>query len=117
MAQEDIPNSVLGRLLSLEFLGMLVVIGISWGSLTTRVSGLDDQIASDKALSTESVKQLKDDTGELKDEVIDINRKLDVMGNNQEHFRAQVTAMDKRSMEILKLLEREYRDKPRNRAE
>ncbi len=45
MPEKDIPNTVLGRMLSLEFLGMLVVIGISWGSIITRVSGLDDQVA------------------------------------------------------------------------
>jgi len=105
----DMPNSVLGRFISLEFLGMLVVIAVSWGSLTTRVSGLDEQIADNKATSSQSISEIKSETSELKKEVVDINRKLDVMGNNQEHFRDQINSMDARSMEILKLLEREYK--------
>lgn len=101
----DMPNTVLGRFLSLEMLGMLVMIGVSWGSLTSRVSGLDIQVTQDKQDSAKAVSEIKSETSELKKDVALINRKLDVMGNNQQHFKEQIDGLDDRSVQILEVLQ------------
>jgi hypothetical protein len=105
-ARDDMPNSVLGRFLSLEMLGMLVVIGVSWGALTARVSGLDEKLHETKEESEEKIEEVRVETMELKKDVSQMNRKLDVMGNNQEHFKDSIESLDDRTMKILDLLER-----------
>ena len=106
---KDIPNTVLGKFLSLEFLGMVVLMGISWGTLTQRVSGLDDQIAENKEVAAVQIAELKAESGNVKNEVSQINRKLDVMGNNQEHFKDSITDLSKRSEKMLEILEKDYK--------
>ncbi len=49
--------------------------------------------------------EIKTETGALKGEVVTINRKLDVMANNQEHFKDQIQALDGRLDRILDILE------------
>lgn len=105
MAQDDIPNSVLGRFLTLEMLGMVVLIGVSWGALTTRVNSLDSQIADAKETTAYEVAEAKKVTDNLSEEVNQINRKVDVLGSNQEHFKDQIDRVDDRLEKIQDLLE------------
>jgi hypothetical protein len=107
----DMPNTVLGRFISLEFLGMLVVMGISWGTLTARVQGLDERVADNKEVASVQIAELKAESSNVKNEVTQINRKLDVMGNNQEHFKESITDLNNRSGQILQILENEYKNK------
>lgn len=108
--ENDIPNTVLGKFISLEFLAMLVVVGISWGAITARVAALDEKIDDHKLARMEQVSEINRQTEHLNQEVIDINRKLDVMGNNQEHFKRQIDAVDVRLEKIQELLETQHRD-------
>lgn len=107
MPADDIPNSFLGRLISLEFLGMLVLIAVSWGALTARVSGLDNTIAEQKELQTVENTEAKKVTTELSREVNQINRKVDVLGANQEHFKNQIDSLDGKLEKIQDLLEKD----------
>lgn len=107
MTKADITNSVLGRVLSLEFLGMVVVMGVSWGTLTARVQGLDGQIEENKRAAMAQISELKLESSNVKNEVVLINRKLDVMGNNQDHFKDQIEGLDDRSVQILEILKHE----------
>jgi len=105
MAQGDISNSVLGRFLTLEMLGMVVLIGVSWGALTTRVNSLDSQIEDAKETTAYEVAEAKKVTDNLSSEVNQINRKVDVLGSNQEHFNDQINRVDDRLEKIQDLLE------------
>ena len=107
--KQDIPNSLLGKILSFEFLGMLVVLGISWGTLTAKVNGLESHVEEAKEQQIIVVQETKKETDELKREVSQINRKVDVMGNNQEHFKQQIEAVDDRLERIQQILEQDRR--------
>lgn len=105
--RNDIPNSVLGKIFSYEFLGMLVVIGISWGTLTARVNGVENQIKENKEVIAYETAEAKKVTDDLSHEVNQINRKVDVLGNNQEHFKRQIDSVDNRLEKIQTLLEQQ----------
>jgi len=105
MVKQDIPNTVLGRFLSLEMLGMIVIIGISWGTLTAKVTGLESHIEETKETHAKERVESKTVTDELSREVNQINRKVDVLGNNQEHFKRQIDSVDDRLEKIQQLLE------------
>jgi len=105
MARGDISNSVLGRFLTLEMLGMVVLIGVSWGALTTRVNSLDSQIEDAKETTAHEVAEAKKVTDNLSSEVNQINRKVDVLSSNQEHFKDQINRVDDRLEKIQDLLE------------
>jgi small-conductance mechanosensitive channel len=105
MVKQDIPNSVLGRFLTLEMLGMVVLIAVSWGTLTSKVAGLDNQVSEAKAIQALQAAESKSVTSELSKEVNDINRKVDVLGNNQIHFKQQIDAVDDKLEKIQELLE------------
>lgn len=101
----DISNSFLGKFISLEFLFMIIMTGVSWGALTQRVSGLESNILESKGVTEENISELKQEAKTNRQEVAQINRKLDVMSNNQEHFKEQIETIDRRLQEILKSLE------------
>lgn len=103
--QKDIPNSVLGKILSFEFLGMLVVFGVSWGTLTNKVNSLENHVEDSKEQQVLQVIESKKVTDDLSKEVNQINRKVDVLGNNQEHFKRQIESVDDRLEKIQDLLE------------
>jgi hypothetical protein len=42
---EDITNDGLGKLLSLEFLAMMMALAVSWGVVTTKVDAVESQVA------------------------------------------------------------------------
>jgi hypothetical protein len=105
MAQ-DIPNSVLGKFLSLEMLGMVVVVAISWGVVTTKVSGLEREYEKSKSVQLAVDREQGQETRAIRDEVGLINRKVDVLGNNQEHFKDQIERVDDRLDLILDILEK-----------
>lgn len=109
MARDDIPNSVLGRFLTLEMLGMVVLIAISWGTLTSKVASLEGQVTDAKMVQSVESTASKKVTDDLSKEVNDINRKVDVLGNNQEHFKRQIDQVDQRLERIQAILE----DRPR----
>jgi predicted nucleic acid-binding Zn-ribbon protein len=102
---KDIPNSVLGKILSFEFLGMIVVLGVAWGTLTTKVNSLENHVEDAKVQQSEQVNESKKVTDDLSKEVNQINRKVDVLGNNQEHFKRQIESVDDRLEKIQDLLE------------
>ncbi len=103
--RNDIPNSVLGRFLSLEMLGMLVVVGVSWGTITSKVNSLEDHVEDAKVQQIYQVGESKKVTDDLSKEVNQINRKVDVLGNNQDHFKKQIETIDSRLEKIQDLLE------------
>lgn len=107
MPDKDIPNTVLGRFLTMEMLGMVVLIAVSWGTLTTKVNSLDNQVAEAKQTTAYEVAEAKKVTDDLSKEVNQINRKVDVLGNNQEHFKRQIDSVDDRLEKIQTLLEKE----------
>ena len=102
---KDISNSVLGKLLSFEFLGMIVVLGVAWGTLTTKVNSLENHVEDAKVQQIVQVNESKKVTDDLSKEVNQINRKVDVLGNNQEHFKRQIESVDDRLEKIQDLLE------------
>lgn len=110
MTKPDIPNSVLGRFLTLEMLGMVVLIAVSWGTLTSKVSSLEGQVTDAKLVQAVDSSESKKVTDELSREVNAINRKVDVLGNNQEHFKTQIKSVDDRLERIQDLLEKQYRE-------
>ena len=109
MVKQDIPNSVLGRFLTLEMLGMVVLIAVSWGTLTSKVSGLDNQVSEAKVIQAKESEQSRAVTTELSKEVNDINRKVDVLTNNQMHFKAQIDVMSGNLKRIEELLQQGHR--------
>jgi len=104
---KDIPNAILGRFLTLEMLGMVFIIGVSWATITSKVAGLEEQYENSKVTQLEVDKEQGQETKAIRDEVSLINRKMDVMGNNQEHFKQQIDKVDDRLDDILKILEKE----------
>lgn len=72
---DDITNRVLGRFLSAEVLTLLIVGGMAWGSLTTEVDALDGEVS-----------EVHQDQKEAREDVNEINSRLDVIQTNQEHF-------------------------------
>jgi len=109
MGKEDIPNTVLGRFLTFEMLGMVVLIAVSWGTLTSKVSSLESQVTDAKLVQSVESTESKKVTDDLSKEVNQINRKVDVLGNNQEHFKRQIDAVDDRLEKIQHLLEQDQR--------
>lgn len=107
MPQNDIPNSVLGKILSFEFLGIVFVLGLSWATLTSKVDALDSRVEEHKSERVEQLAEIKGQTQKLSVELNDVNRKLDVMGNNQQHFKTQIETLDKRLDRVLDILEAE----------
>lgn len=105
MGKDDIPNTVLGRFLTLEMLGMVVLIAVSWGTLTSKVSSLENQVTDAKLVQSVDSTQAKKVTDDLAHEVNDINRKVDVLGNNQQHFKQQIDSVDNKLEKIQELLE------------
>jgi predicted nucleic acid-binding Zn-ribbon protein len=103
--KQDIPNSVLGKILSFEFLGMLVLLGVAWGTLTTKVNSLENHVQDAKTQQIHEVIESKKVTDDLSKEVNQINRKVDVLGNNQDHFKRQIESVDDRLEKIQDLLE------------
>ena len=109
MSRDDVPNTVLGRFLTLEMLGMVVLIAVSWGTLTSKVVSLESQITDAKLVQAVDRTEAKKVTDALAHEVNDINRKVDVLGNNQEHFKRQMDQVDTRLERIQELLEERTR--------
>lgn len=105
--KKDISNMVLGKIMSFDFLVVLVVMGIGWGTLTQRVSGLDAKIDENKIMATAEIVDLKSEYKSVNREVSSISRKLDVMGNNQEHFKDQLAGLESRSVQVLNILQKE----------
>jgi uncharacterized protein YlxW (UPF0749 family) len=109
MPNDDTPSG-LGRVLSVlsvEFLGLLMLVGISWGTLTSKVSGLESAVEDQKSITAQEVVQTKQVTDDLSKEVNQINRKVDVLGTNQEHFKAQINRVDDRLEKIQDILEQQ----------
>lgn len=105
MPRDDLPVTVLGRFLTLEMLGMVVLIAVSWGTLTAKVNSLDDQVSDAKDLTAYEVQEAKKVTDSLSSEINQINRKVDVLGANQDHFNNQIEQIDTRLERIQVLLE------------
>ena len=105
MPDKDLPNLTLGRFMTLEMLGMVAIIAVSWGTVTGKVSGLEDKVAETKHQQAQEGRELKQETKQLTSDVSNINRKLDVMSNNQEHFKKQIGTLDDRLDRILDILE------------
>jgi FtsZ-binding cell division protein ZapB len=105
--KNDISNLLLGKIMSVDFLIVIVAMGVGWGTLTQRVSGLDNKIEANKLMASAEIIELKAESSNVKQEVSQINRKLDVMGNNQEHFKEQITGLDQRSVQMLRILQKE----------
>lgn len=108
MGEEIHPQGGIGRslsALSLEFLGLLILVGISWGTLTAKVSGLEEKVTDQKSTQAYETVESKKVTDDLSKEVNQINRKVDVLGTNQEHFKAQINRVDDRLEKIQELLE------------
>lgn len=112
MAEIDTPNRVLGRLnvLSLEFIGVVFVIGVSWATLSNKVAGLESQVTDAKLVQSVESTEAKKVTDDLAHEVNQINRKVDVLGNNQEHLKRQIDSVDGRLEKIQTLLENRRAD-------
>lgn len=101
----DIPNSVLGKILSFEFLGIVFVLGLSWATLTSKVDALEERVEDNKEDGVHQLAEIKGQTQKLSTDLNDVNRKLDVMSNNQLHFKAQIDTLDKRLEKVLDILE------------
>jgi FtsZ-binding cell division protein ZapB len=103
---EDITNDGLGKLLSLEFLAMMMALAVSWGVVTTKVDAVESQVADNKRERLIEIDELKAQTTALSNNVNQINRKVDVLGNNQDHFKKQNDSLDKRMDKMLEILEK-----------
>ena len=108
------PNITLGRFMTLEMLGMVAVIAVSWGTVTSKVAGLEERLIETKQQQVQDDNETKHETKELKEDVSIINRKVDVLSNNQEHFKRQINKLDdqlgsisKDNRAIIKLLEKQ----------
>lgn len=104
---EDITNDGLGKLLSLEFLAMMMALAVSWGVITTKVDAVENQVADNKRERFIEINELKAQNDAVSKDVNTINRKLDVMGNNQDHLKKQVDSLDRRIDKVLEILERD----------
>lgn len=105
----DITNIGLGKCLTLENLIMVVALGVAWGTLTANVNALDKRVDENKVARNEQMKDVKSDQIEMRAEVNMINRKLDVMTNNQENFKGQISGQDRKLEKILNTLEEQRR--------
>jgi outer membrane murein-binding lipoprotein Lpp len=103
--QKDIPNTVLGKIFTFDFFLVLVALGVSWGTLSAKVNSLEGHVEESKANQLYQVSESKKVTDKLSDEVNQINRKVDVLGNNQEHFKRQIEVVDDRLEKIQQFLE------------
>lgn len=112
MAQDrDIPNAILGRFLTLEMLGMVFIIGVSWATITSKVSGLENQYEKSKQTQVQIDQEQGQEIKDIGHDVGLINRKVDVLGNNQEHFKSQIDRVDDRLDLILNILEKDAKEK------
>lgn len=101
-------QSLWRKVVSIEFLSVLFLIGVSWGTLTMKVSGLENQVTDQKTEQQKDLGDAKKITDDLSKEVNQINRKVDVLGTNQEHFKGQIERMDDRLERIQTLLEAKH---------
>ena len=104
--QQDIPNSVLGKILSFEFLGLVFILGISWATLTSKVGALEERVEDNKEERVQQLTEIKGQSQKLSVDLNNLNRKLDVVSNNQLHAKQQIDALDKRLEKVLDILER-----------
>lgn len=100
----EISNNALAKIDWVGFATLLVIGGIAWGSVTQRLEATEN-----------SARVQGDSLEELRKNVSDIERKLDVMGNNQGHFKAQIDRIRDNQKEIssdqkeaLRLLRQRY---------
>lgn len=107
MPNDDFPASFWRKVVSIEFLSILFLIGLSWGALTSKVMSLESQVQDQKQAQNKDTSDAKQVTDELSKEVNTINRKVDVLGTNQEHFKVQIERMDDRLERIQTILERQ----------
>lgn len=101
----DYTNKTIAKLMSLDFLTLIAIVGIAWGAMTVKVESLEESHDEDKEVTKEALLEIKMDNKELTTEVIENTRKLDVIGNNQQHFREQIDHINNSLDTIRKILE------------
>jgi len=97
----DGANAFIRRFVTVEFLGVLVVVGISWGSLASDVSTHNAQHAAE-------VHELKQEQKALAHNVHEVDRKLGVIETNQDHFKEQLKQQREKQEETLRILRSQY---------
>ena len=104
----DMSNSALGRFLSLEFLGMLLIGGIAWGTLSADV---DNHGTTHKIEITE----IKADQKEMGAVVHDNQKVLIRLEESQNHFSDALERTERKQeaiwdgqQKILRILESQY---------
>tara|TARA_R110000782_G_C14802949_1_gene412076 strand:- start:751 stop:1053 length:303 start_codon:yes stop_codon:yes gene_type:complete len=93
MSSADITNRGLGKIVSLEFIGMIVICAIAWGTLTATVVGLGDDVKTVQA-------DRKSDSDEIKGILITLKE----IQTDQKHFRTKLNEQSTSQKEALDIL-------------
>jgi|14BtaG_2_1085337.scaffolds.fasta_scaffold76904_2 predicted nucleic acid-binding Zn-ribbon protein len=99
--KQEMSNHSLLEKISIEFvlglIAMLVTIGVTWGTLSSRVNAMESDL-DEIARGEES---LRDVQQEVKKEVGFLRTDLEVVKNNQVHLREKIDDIDKSLDQIL----------------
>lgn len=105
---DDMTNKALGKFLSLEFLVLLVVSGIAWGTVTSTVADIEQDVQDHDVRHTIDVRELEAEQQKLNKEIGHVNRTLDVLENNQEHFKQRFDKVEADVDKMLEILQKQY---------
>jgi len=101
VTEHEISNNSLLEKISIEFVvglvAMLVTVGITWGTLATRVEAMEEDLTiviSEKDSISAVQQEVKEEVGFLRTDVA-------VIKNNQAHFREKIEDIDKNLDQIL----------------
>lgn len=111
----DITNKGLGQFITMELVITLIVAGIAWGALSTKVTALSTEVTATEIRSATRAKaddarlaEFSKEQREIERSLAKANRKLDVLENNQDHFKRRFEQVEKNNAKILDILQRQY---------
>lgn len=99
MDSNDITNAKLGKLLSIEFIGSVIVGAFMAGGAYFALSTQTTALASDQKETNEQVELIKEDVNAIK-------RDMAVMSNDQKHIRNEMKEQKQDIKRVLHILER-----------
>ena len=104
----DVSNTWLGKLMSVEVLGLLMLGAIAWGALTSNVQAIDDKQSSHKVEHTADITRISAEQKQTRIELNSARNTLTVIGTTQVHILKEQEKQGEKLDDILDIIRREY---------
>jgi peptidoglycan hydrolase CwlO-like protein len=101
-------SSIWSKIISVEVLGMLVLMGVAWGSLSTTVDAVATDVEEHSVKHEEELRAVEDAQQQVQQDVHQIGKDVAVIKAKQDNFASGMRKMERTQEKILDILQRQY---------